>query len=38
MLIDAGNNLDSNLVKDYISEQGITKLDYVVGTHPHEDQ
>jgi len=37
MLIDAGNNPDSNLVKDYISEQGITKLDYVVGTHPHED-
>lgn len=37
MLIDAGNNPDSSLVKNYISEQGITKLDYVVGTHPHED-
>ncbi|MBU3182227.1 ComEC/Rec2 family competence protein [Clostridium psychrophilum] len=37
MLIDAGNNEDSNTVKNYISEQGITKLDYIVGTHPHED-
>lgn len=37
MLIDAGNNADSNTVKNYISNQGITKLDYVVGTHPHED-
>ena len=25
MLIDAGNNEDSNTVKDYISERGITK-------------
>jgi len=37
MLIDAGNNGDSETVKKYISNQGITKLDYVVGTHPHED-
>jgi competence protein ComEC len=37
MLIDAGNNLDSELVRNYISKQGITKLDYIVGTHPHED-
>jgi len=37
MLIDAGNNEDSEIVKNYIAEQGITKLDYVVGTHPHED-
>ena len=37
MLIDAGNNEDSNTVKNYISNQGITKLDYVIGTHPHED-
>jgi len=37
MLIDAGNNEDSNTVKDYISERGITKLNYIVGTHPHED-
>lgn len=37
MLIDAGNNEDSETVKNYIANQGITKLDYVVGTHPHED-
>jgi len=37
MLIDAGNNEDSNTVKNYISAQGITKLNYIVGTHPHED-
>lgn len=37
MLIDAGNNADSQTVKKYISNQGITKLDYVIGTHPHED-
>lgn len=37
MLIDAGNNADAQTVKNYISDQGITKLDYVVGTHPHED-
>lgn len=37
MLIDAGNNEDSQLVTNYIRKQGISKLDYVVGTHPHED-
>lgn len=37
MLIDAGNNEDSETVKSYIASQGIKKLDYVIGTHPHED-
>ncbi len=37
MLIDAGNNADASLVKSYISGQGIKKIDYLVGTHPHED-
>ena len=37
MLIDAGNNADANTVKNYIAGQGITKLNYIVGTHPHED-
>lgn len=37
MLIDAGNNDDSDLVVNYLRAQGISKLDYVVGTHPHED-
>ncbi|NLM20569.1 MAG: MBL fold metallo-hydrolase [Peptococcaceae bacterium] len=37
MLIDAGNNDDGNFVTSYIRNQGISKLDIVVGTHPHED-
>lgn len=37
MLIDAGNNSDAELVQKYIKDQGITKLDFVIGTHPHED-
>lgn len=37
MLIDAGNNADASTVTNYIKKQGITKLDYVIGTHPHED-
>ena len=37
MLIDAGNNADGPLLVDYLKEQNITKIDYVVGTHPHED-
>ena len=37
MLIDAGNNDDGNFVVDYIENLGISKLDFVVGTHPHED-
>lgn len=37
MLIDAGNNEDGNNVVDFIKEKGISKLNYVIGTHPHED-
>lgn len=37
MLIDAGNNDDASLIKQYLKNQKITKLDYVIGTHPHED-
>ena len=38
MLIDAGNNEDGpKLVKYFKDELGISKFDYVVGTHPHED-
>ncbi len=37
MLIDAGNNNDGYLVVDYLESQGVKKLDYVIGTHPHED-
>jgi competence protein ComEC len=37
MLMDAGNNEDGDKVSDYIKSLGIRKLDYVIGTHPHED-
>lgn len=38
MLIDAGNNEDGPLLVNYLkNDLGINKLDYVVGTHPHED-
>lgn len=37
MLIDAGNNADGNLVVNYLKQQKVSKLDYVIGTHPHED-
>lgn len=37
MLIDAGNNADSNFVVNYLKKQGVKKIDYVIGTHPHED-
>ncbi|MBQ8541686.1 MAG: MBL fold metallo-hydrolase [Clostridia bacterium] len=37
MMIDAGNNDDATLVCDYLDNLGIEKIDYLVGTHPHED-
>ncbi|MGI6030385.1 MAG: ComEC/Rec2 family competence protein [Eubacteriales bacterium] len=37
MLIDAGNNDDGPLVVDYLQQQGVQQLQYVIGTHPHED-
>ncbi len=37
MLIDAGNNADGKLVKNYLIKQDVKTLDYVIGTHPHED-
>lgn len=37
MLIDAGNNDDGELIEKYLKNEDITKLDYVIGTHPHED-
>ena len=37
MLIDAGNNGDGKYLVKYFKELGITKFDYLVGTHPHED-
>jgi beta-lactamase superfamily II metal-dependent hydrolase len=37
MLIDAGDNHMGRTVVNYIKNQGITKLDYLIGTHPHAD-
>ncbi|EKN41272.1 hypothetical protein CFSAN001627_14303 [Clostridium botulinum CFSAN001627] len=37
MLIDAGTNALENTVVNYLKSKGVTKLDYVIGTHPHED-
>ena len=37
MLIDAGNNNDSEYIKYYLETEGIKKIDIIVGTHPHED-
>lgn len=37
MLIDAGENNKGTIVKEYLKNQQITKLDYVIGTHPHSD-
>ena len=37
MLIDGGNSDDSNLIYSYLSQRGITHLDYIIATHAHED-
>ena len=37
MLIDGGNKDDSSLLYTYLKENDISHLDYVVGTHAHED-
>lgn len=37
ILIDAGNNGDDDYIYSYLKQLGIETLDYVIGTHPHED-
>ena len=37
MLIDAGNNEDGEMLVNNLKILGIEKIDYLVGTHPHED-
>ena len=37
MLIDAGTNEQGKTVVEYLNNLGVTKIDYLIGTHPHED-
>jgi len=37
MLVDAGKNESAGTIVEYLQERGIARLDYLVGTHPHED-
>ncbi len=37
MMIDAGNNNDAEYVIDYLNKLQINRIDYLIGTHPHED-
>lgn len=37
LLIDAGENDKGTYVQNYLQKQGISKLDYLIGTHPHSD-
>lgn len=37
ILIDSGEKGTEEIVIDYITNQGINSLDYVIATHPHSD-
>ena len=37
MLIDGGNVDDSNRIYSVLKSRGVEHLDYVIGTHAHED-
>jgi beta-lactamase superfamily II metal-dependent hydrolase len=37
MLVDAGTNDSAATIINYLKVRGISRLDYMVGTHPHED-
>lgn len=37
MLIDGGVPDETSTVENYLENQKVARLDYVVGTHPHED-
>lgn len=37
MLIDGGSSSYSDYLIDYLISQNISRLDYIVATHPHED-
>jgi len=37
MLVDAGNNGDAKVIKDYLTKQEVKELQYFIGTHKDED-
>lgn len=37
MLIDAGKNDSEEYLVNYLKQSNITKFEYVIGTHAHED-
>ena len=37
MLVDAGGNDDASKVVSYLKKTDVKRLDYLIGTHPHED-
>ena len=37
IMIDAGENEDSQKIAAYLNERGIERLDYVIGSHAHAD-
>lgn len=37
MQVDFGNNDKGTLVQNYLEKQGVTHLDYAIGTHPDAD-
>jgi len=37
ILIDGGNSSDAEFICKYIQDHKIKKIDYLIGTHPHED-
>ena len=37
MIIDAGNNEDGKKLVEYFKSLGITRFEYVIGSHAHED-
>ena len=36
-LIDAGNRGDGEQIVEYLKQKGISKIDYLIATHPHAD-
>lgn len=37
ILIDAGNDSDGEKIVEFLKAKGINKIDYLIGTHIHED-